>query len=169
MQRGQGGMTSPVRPGPNAYDQGGASKPAVNTQPFNNQRLAEQNQLQNIGSAAPQAGANAQGQAITKVETRTIIANSALVAIGLYADESGYIHQNRAARRAMTTTTGTNTAAIRSTSLWMGALPICASSTRVMILASKVSSDGRVVRMKIVPSRTRVPAETLSPSAFRTG
>ena len=43
MQRGLGGMTSPVRPGPNAYDQGGASKPSVNTQPFNNQRLAEQN------------------------------------------------------------------------------------------------------------------------------
>ena len=48
MQRGMGGMTSPVRPGPNAYDQGGASKPSVNTQPYNNQRLAEQNQLQRI-------------------------------------------------------------------------------------------------------------------------
>jgi len=41
--RGIPGMTSPVRPGPNAYDQGGASKPSVNTQPYNNQRLAEQN------------------------------------------------------------------------------------------------------------------------------
>jgi len=55
-------MKSPVRPGPNAYDLGGASKPSVNTQPYNNQRLAEQNQLQNIGSAAPQAAANAMGQ-----------------------------------------------------------------------------------------------------------
>ena len=62
MQRGLGGMTSPVRPGPNAYDLGGASKPSVNTQPYNNQRLAEQNTLQNIGSAAPQAATNAMGQ-----------------------------------------------------------------------------------------------------------
>ena len=62
MQRGIGGMNSPVRPGPNAYDLGGASKPSVNTQPYNNQRLAEQNTLQNIGSAAPQAAANAMGQ-----------------------------------------------------------------------------------------------------------
>ena len=62
MQRGLGGMTSPVRPGPNAYDQGGASKPSVNTQPYNNQRLAEQNQLQNIGTAAPQAASDAMGQ-----------------------------------------------------------------------------------------------------------
>ena len=67
MQRGLGGMTSPVRPGPNAYDQGGASKPAVNTQPFNNNRLAEQNRLQNVGSAAPQAGANAMGQMRSQV------------------------------------------------------------------------------------------------------
>ena len=61
-QRGLDGMISPVRPGPNAYDQGGASKPSVNSQPFNNRRLAEQNTLQNIGSAAPQAAANAMGQ-----------------------------------------------------------------------------------------------------------
>jgi hypothetical protein len=67
MQRGLGGMTSPVRPGPNAYDQGPASKPSVNTQPFNNQRLAEQNTLQNVGSAAPQAGANAMGQVAPKL------------------------------------------------------------------------------------------------------
>ena len=67
MQRGLGGMASPVRPGPNAFDQGGASKPSVNTQPFNNQRLAEQNQLQRISEAAPQAAANAQGQVRSQV------------------------------------------------------------------------------------------------------
>ena len=61
-QRGIGGMTSPVRPGPNAYDLGGASKPSVNTQPYNNQRLAEQNRLQRISEAAPQAAVNAMGQ-----------------------------------------------------------------------------------------------------------
>jgi len=71
MQRGLGGMTSPVRPGPNAYDQGGASKPSVNTQPFNNQRLAEQNQLQRISEAAPQAAVNAMGQQRSQVAAQS--------------------------------------------------------------------------------------------------
>ena len=83
MQRGLGGMTSPVRPGPNAYDQGGASKPSVNTQPFNNQRLAEQNQLQNIGSAAPQAAANAMG----KVRSQTAQGSDAEAKAQLFAAE----------------------------------------------------------------------------------
>ena len=55
-------MDSPVRPGANSFDLGPASKAGVNTQPFNNQRLAEQNQLQNVGSAAPQAAADAMGK-----------------------------------------------------------------------------------------------------------
>ena len=89
-------MTSPVRPGPNAYDQGGASKPSVNTQPYNNQRLAEQNQLQNIGSAAPQAGANAQGQVrsvkwhsslMQKLKHRLFAAER--MSEALYANQSG--------------------------------------------------------------------------------
>ena len=95
MQRGLGGMTSPVRPGPNAYDQGGASKPSVNTQPFNNQRLAEQNQLQNIGSAAPQAAANAQGQVRSQVaqssdaETKAQLFAAERMSEALYANQSG--------------------------------------------------------------------------------
>jgi len=95
MQRGLGGMTSPVRPGPNAYDQGGASKPSVNTQPFNNQRLAEQNQLQNIGSAAPQAATNAMGQQRSMVaqqadaETKAQLFASERMSEALYANQSG--------------------------------------------------------------------------------
>ena len=95
MQRGLGGMTSPVRPGPNSYDQGGASKPAVNTQPFNNQRLAEQNTLQNVGSAASQAGANAQSQVRSQVaqesdaEAKAQLFAAERMSEALYANQSG--------------------------------------------------------------------------------
>ena len=95
MQRGIGGMTSPVRPGPNAYDQGGASKPSVNTQPFNNQRLAEQNLLQNTGTAASQAGANAMGQVRSQTasssdsEAKAQLFASERMAEALYANQSG--------------------------------------------------------------------------------
>ena len=88
-------MNSPVRPGPNAYDQGGASKPAVNTQPFNNQRLAEQNMLQNVGSAAPQAGVAAQGQvrsqtaAISDQEAKAQLFAAQRMSEALYANQSG--------------------------------------------------------------------------------
>ena len=88
-------MTSPVRPGPNAYDQGGASKPSVNTQPFNNQRLAEQNLLQNTGTAASQAGANAMGQArsqtaaMSEQETKAQLFAAERMSEALYANQSG--------------------------------------------------------------------------------
>ena len=62
INRGIPGMVSPTRPGPNMYDAGAASKPQVNSQPYNNQRLMEQNMVQNISSAAPQAAAGAMGQ-----------------------------------------------------------------------------------------------------------
>ena len=95
MQRGLGGMTSPVRPGPNAYDQGGASKPSVNTQPYNNQRLAEQNQLQRIGEAAPQAAANAMSQQRSMVagqsdqEAKAQLFAAERMSEALYANQSG--------------------------------------------------------------------------------
>ncbi len=95
MQRGLGGMNSPVRPGPNAYDQGGASKPSVNTQPYNNQRLAEQNTLQNIGSAAPQAATNAMGQvrsqtaATSDQEAKAQLFAAERMSEALYANQSG--------------------------------------------------------------------------------
>ena len=88
-------MTSPVRPGPNAYDQGGASKPSVNTQPYNNQRLAEQNQLQNIGSAAPQAASDAMGQMRSQTaqasdaEAKAQMFASERMSEALYANQSG--------------------------------------------------------------------------------
>jgi len=62
VNRGLPGMVSPVRPGPNLYDGGAASKPQVNSQPYNNDRLLEQNMTQNMHSAAPQAAAEAMGQ-----------------------------------------------------------------------------------------------------------
>ena len=93
--RGNPGMNSPVRPGPNMYDQGGASKPSVNTQPYNNQRLAEQNMLQNIGSAAPQAGVNAAGKVRassadqSNSEKKAQDFASQRMAEALYANQSG--------------------------------------------------------------------------------
>ena len=95
QMRNLGGMVSPVRPGPNAFDQGGSSKPSVNTQPFNNQRLAEQNQLQNIGSAAPQAAANAMDQVRSQTaqqsdaEGKAQLFAAERMSEALFANESG--------------------------------------------------------------------------------
>ncbi len=61
--RGQEGMARTAAPvGPNLTDGGGMSKPNVNTQPFNNSRLMEQNMQQNVTSAIPSQQANAVGQ-----------------------------------------------------------------------------------------------------------
>ena len=93
--RGVGGMVSPVRPGPNMYDQGGASKPSVNTQPYNNERLAEQNMLQNITTAGPQANVNAAGGVRAKVsqqsdaEAKAQTFAAERMSEALYANESG--------------------------------------------------------------------------------
>ena len=58
--RGLEGMNRTSAPaGPNAYDQGGASKPSVNTQPYNNDRLAMQNQMIRQGDAVSQAQSSA--------------------------------------------------------------------------------------------------------------
>ncbi len=61
--RGLDGMNrTAAPPGPNAYDQGGSSKPSVNTQPYNNERLAQQNMMVRQADALPQAqSANVQG------------------------------------------------------------------------------------------------------------
>ena len=61
--RGLDGMSrTSAPPGPNAYDQGGSSKPSVNTQPFNNERLAQQNMMVRQHDALSQAqSANVQG------------------------------------------------------------------------------------------------------------
>ena len=61
--KGQEGMARTAAPvGPNLTDGGGMSKPNVNTQPFNNSRLMEQNMQQNISSAIPAQQASALGQ-----------------------------------------------------------------------------------------------------------
>lgn len=60
-------------PGPNMYDGGPASKVAVNTQSYNNQRLAQQNMQQNVAAAVPQAEADA----IMGVRKRQLIADNA--------------------------------------------------------------------------------------------
>jgi len=93
--RGAGGMVSPVRPGPNMYDRGGASKPSVNTQPYNNERLAEQNMLQNITTASNQAGVNAAGGVRTQVaqqsdaESKAQVFAAERMSEALYANQSG--------------------------------------------------------------------------------
>ena len=52
--QGQGGMARTTAPvGPNLQDSGGASKPSVNTQPFNNARLKQQNIAENIRTKVP--------------------------------------------------------------------------------------------------------------------
>ena len=57
--RGLDGMSrTSAPPGPNAYDQGGSSKPSVNTQPFNNERLAQQNMMVRQSDALSQAQAD---------------------------------------------------------------------------------------------------------------
>jgi len=61
--RGQEGMSRTAAPvGPNLADGGGMSKPNVNTQPFNNTRLMEQNMGQRVQEAVPGQQANALGQ-----------------------------------------------------------------------------------------------------------
>ncbi len=61
--RGQEGMSRTAAPvGPNLADGGGMSKPNVNTQPFNNTRLMEQNMGQRVQEAIPGQQANALGQ-----------------------------------------------------------------------------------------------------------
>lgn len=62
--RGLEGMNrTSAPPGPNAFDMGGSSKPSVNTQPYNNERLAEQNMMVRQADALGQAqSAGLQGQ-----------------------------------------------------------------------------------------------------------
>ena len=63
MRNAEGMNRTSAPPGPNAYDQGGSSKPSVNTQPYNNERLAEQNMMVRQSDALSQAqSAGLQGQ-----------------------------------------------------------------------------------------------------------
>ena len=60
--RGQAGMNSQVPVGPNLIDSGGMSKPNVNTQAYNNDRLMSQNMGQNMSTAMVGQQANQLGQ-----------------------------------------------------------------------------------------------------------
>ena len=66
-------------------------------------------------------------------------------------------------------TTGTNTAAILSTSFCTGALLPCASCTILMICDRRVSEPTLVALNEKLPFWLMVPANTGSPSFFRTG
>ena len=94
-QRGLQAMNSPTPPGPNRYDGGGSSKPEVNTQPYNNERFAEQNIMQNTISAAPQAASGAVGQvraktaADTDAQAKAQQFASTRMSEALYANQSG--------------------------------------------------------------------------------
>ena len=94
--RGQEGMARTAAPvGPNLADSGGMSKPNVNTQPYNNTRLMEQNMQQNISASVPGQQAQALGQlrkGVAEVADAEYKANefkNERVAQMLYANDGG--------------------------------------------------------------------------------
>ena len=95
IQRGMPGMVSQVAPGPNMYDQGAITKPGVNAQPSNNQRLEMQEMARNIESARPQAAAGAvqdmrrQNLNQDDAEAKAKQLASSRMAEVLYANDSG--------------------------------------------------------------------------------
>jgi len=92
-QQGMGRTAAPV--GPNLTDSGGMSKPNVNTQPYNNQRLMEQNMGQNMSSAVPAQQSNMLGQVrkqsaeMSGAEYRANEMKNERVAQMLYANDGG--------------------------------------------------------------------------------
>ena len=82
--RGLEGMNrTSAPPGPNAYDQGGASKPSVNTQPYNNERLAMQNQMIRKGDAVSQA----QASAVDSVKKQQLLSDNQEYKAASFANE----------------------------------------------------------------------------------
>ncbi|MNN43709.1 hypothetical protein D3C81_1579580 [compost metagenome] len=66
-------------------------------------------------------------------------------------------------------TAGTNHRVMRSTSVWIGSLALCACSTRRMICASTVAPPTAVARTPSVPVWFTVPPTTVLPDVFCTG
>ena len=96
INRGQPGMSRTAAPvGPNLLDGGGMSKPNVNTQPYNNERLMMQNQQQNITSSVPGQQANAIGQhrkqvaEVSNEENKAHQFKNEKIAQFLYANDKG--------------------------------------------------------------------------------
>ena len=83
-QRGLQGMERTSSPkGPNMYDGGAASKVQLNTQPYNNERLQQQNILQNTGSAATQANSNA----VQQVRKQQLVQDNAEYKANAFAEQ----------------------------------------------------------------------------------
>src|SRR6266850_1882969 len=111
-----------------------------------------------VGVARPIA----HGQAMTSTATAFVSAWS--------AEGAGpSSHQPRNVSAAMTSTTGTKTAATRSASRWMGAREPWASSTSLTMRASVVSLPTRVARNTKLPVRLTVPPNTTAPGVLSRG
>ena len=95
MQRGLPGMVSKTQPGPNMFDGGASSKPSVNSQIPNNERLKMQEMSRNIETAGPQANVGAArdmgkqvlGQADAESKAQSFAAQR--MSEVLYANDSG--------------------------------------------------------------------------------
>lgn len=83
-QRGLSGLERTSAPkGPNMYDGGAASKVQLNTQPYNNQRLQQQNILQNTAAAAPQANS----AAVQQVRKQQLVNDNAEYKANAFAEQ----------------------------------------------------------------------------------
>ena len=111
-----------------------------------------------VGVARP----SAQGQAMMSTATNAV---RAWLSTGAGPSRT----QAAKARPAITKTIGTNTAAISSTSRWIGAFEPWASSTSRTICASVVSRPTRVARSRSAPVEFSVPPVTSSPADLSTG
>ena len=93
-----------------------------------------------VGVARP----SAQGQA-------TISTVTALISANVSAGAGPNAHHSASVSSATPITTGTKTAATRSTSAWIGAFEPCACSTSAMILDSADSAPRAVARTRSAP------------------
>ena len=96
MQRQQPGMGRTAAPvGPNLQDSGAASKPNVNSQPFNNARLIEQNQRVHMEEAVPGQQAAVSGEirkqtaSQANAEAKAFEQRNRTVSEILYANDGG--------------------------------------------------------------------------------
>ena len=95
MQRGLPGMVSKTPPGPNMFDGGATSKPSVNSQIPNNERLRMQEMSRNIETAGPQANVgaardvNKQSQSQSDAESKAQAFAAQRMSEMLYANDSG--------------------------------------------------------------------------------
>ena len=95
IQRNLPGMVSKTQPGPNMFDSGASSKPSVNSQISNNERLSLQETSRNIESAAPQANVAAARQVGQQIDGASDAENKAQTFAAqrmsevLYANDSG--------------------------------------------------------------------------------